>query len=185
MVAEESPSPIPYREMGLTEKVRKVLFTPSEFFERIRAEEDIGEAFKYLAVFLFLQLTISFITYQFNLTDITLSYLIVFYIGVLILQFISIGIIHLFTKLLKGRGNFSSTYKAFIYGSTPLLLLGLIFWININFIRWANIIVSLYSLYLAIKGISKLHEVSMLRAFVIVFILPLLITMIIGMIYFI
>jgi hypothetical protein len=36
--------------MGLFEKCKKVLLTPSEFFEKIKTERDILEAFKYLVV---------------------------------------------------------------------------------------------------------------------------------------
>jgi hypothetical protein len=78
---------------------------------------------------------------------------------VVLFGFIYAGALHIFAKLLRGVGNYSQTYKAFIYSCTPSLLLSWIPHIGPLFALWAW--------YLGIKGLSKLHNVSMLRAFVI------------------
>jgi len=121
-------SPAPSGEMGLVEKIKKVMFNPSEFFERIKAERGVRGAFKYLVILSLVDVVIGiiglpFITFIFPLGDLsTLPFigsfiaaldiiifgsiiLVVSYVGKLILSFIGTGIIHLFVKLLKGRGG--------------------------------------------------------------------------------
>jgi hypothetical protein len=89
----------------------------------------------------------------------------------LILSFSFAGVIHLSVKLLKGKGDYSDTYKALIYSETPPYLFG--------WLPYVGLIFGLYGFYLFLKGISKLHEVSMGRAFVIA-ILPGAIVVIIA-----
>jgi|GEM_PF-1031778 len=155
-----------YDEMSLIEKIKKVLFSPSEFFERIKVEKGIGRAFKYLAILSLINLVVEIVSLKYPIplwhipAILGIATPIVKYIGRLILSFVGAGLTHLFAKLLKGKGDYSATYKAQIYASTPILLLG--------WIRWVGIIFAIYSFYLSLKGISKLHEVSMIRAFVII-----------------
>ena len=79
------------------------------------------------------------------------------YIATIVLTFVGVAIVHIFVLLLGGKGSYSDTYKALVYASTPSTLLG---WIPL-----VGIVFGLYSLYLSIKGISKLHNISMMRAF--------------------
>lgn len=187
----ENPASASYSEMGLVEKIKKVILSPSEFFERIKAEKGIGGAFKYLAILSLINLAVGIIGFAFNVPSISplgnlstflpllgdlatvlgIVILVVIYIGGLILSFVGAGFIHLFARLLKGKGDYSATYKALIYASTPSLLLG--------WIPWVGIIFGIYSFYLSLKGISKLHEVSMGRALVMVFVIPCVIFLVI------
>jgi hypothetical protein len=160
--------------MNLIEKIKKVILSPSEFFEKIKTEKGISKAFKYLALLSLVNLVIGVVSFTFSITFIsplgnlstflplvaTLGIVIpvVIYICSLILSFVVSGFIHLFVKLFKGKGDYSDTYKALIYASTPSLLFG--------WVPYAGIIFGLYSFYLSLKGISKLHEVSMIRAFI-------------------
>jgi hypothetical protein len=163
-----------YYEMSLIEKIKKVILSPSEFFEEIKTEKGISKAFKYLALLSLVNLVIGIVSFTFSITFIyplgnlskflplvdTLGIVIpvVIYIDSLILSFVVSGFTHLFVKLFKGKGDYSDTYKALIYASTPSLLFG--------WVPYAGIIFGLYSFYLSLKGISKLHEVSMIRAFI-------------------
>jgi hypothetical protein len=167
-----------YYEIRFTEKIKKVILSPSEFFERIKAEKGISEAFKYLAILSLVNLVVGIVSFMLSIPFISplgnlSSFLpllgalstalgivipVVIYISSLILSFVGAGFIHLFVKLFKGKGDYSNTYKALIYASTPSLLFG--------WVPWVGIIFGLYSFYLSLKGISKLHEVSMVRAFI-------------------
>jgi hypothetical protein len=170
-----------YHKISLIKKVKKVILSPSDFFEEIKAEKGISEAFKYLAILSLVNLvvdivdivsfilSIPYISPLGNLssflplrgvlsTALGIVISVVMYISGLILSFIGVGFIHLFVKLFKGKGAYSDTYKALIYASTPSLLFG--------WVPWVRFIFGLYSFYLSLKGISKLHEVSMLRAFI-------------------
>jgi len=82
------------------------------------------------------------------------------YVQLLISTFIFAGIVHLFAILFKGQGKYEDTYKSLVYGSAPILMFG--------WIPFFAIIPVLYSLFIEIKGITKLHNVSMGRAAAIV-----------------
>ena len=171
--------------LSFTEKVKKVMTSPTEFFEKIKGEEGIGEAFKYYIIFsliynlLFGTLTI------FGLSGIPMEQMgflaslgfflpVVFFVLGIILMFISTGIIHVFARVFGGNGDYPATFKAMVYGATPSLLLG--------WLPFVGIIFAIYSLYLQIKGISTLHRVSMGRAFLIIFLIPMIIGIIVGLI---
>jgi hypothetical protein len=182
-----------YGKIGLVEKIKKVILSPSEFFERIKAERGVGEAFKYLAILSLVNLVVDIVSFILSIPSISplgnlstflpllgapatalgIAIPLVIYIGSLILSFVKAGFIHLFAKLLKGKGDFSATYKALVYASTPSLLLGRI--------PWVGIIFAIYSFYLSLKGISKLHKVGMGRALIILFVIPVVIILVIAL----
>jgi len=184
-----------YSKMSIIEKIKKVVLSPSEFFGKIKAERGFVEAFKYLSILSLVNLVIGIVALLLSISFISplgslsiplpfldnlailggIVGLIVSYAVGLILCFIAVGIIHLFAKLFKGSGDYSATYKALVYANTPSLLLG--------WLPWIGIIFSLYSFYLLLKGISKLHSVSMLRALVIVIAAPALIILVISILF--
>ena len=81
-------------------------------------------------------------------------------IGIYLLMFIGTFIvpvaIHIFIKMFKGQGKYAETYRAFVYGATPTLLL-----YNIPFI---GKLARLYTIYLQTVGLSKLHKISIGKA---------------------
>jgi hypothetical protein len=81
------------------------------------------------------------------------------YVFLIVSTFVLAGVTHIIAILLGGKKDFSLTYKAVAYASTPSLLLG--------WIPFIGILANLYSLFLVIIGISKLHQVNLLRAFII------------------
>lgn len=165
------------------------MLRPSEFFEKIAAPEtSLTDAFQYYAIVSLILLAgqillvalvgISFLqlfslfggTNLLGLQTAISGFLLVIsivmavvgYIIGLISTFIGAAIIHLSAKLLKGNGNYAASYKAVTYSSTPSLLIG--------WIPFVGIIAAFYSIYVLIVGISKLHQMSMARAFAVILI---------------
>jgi len=185
---ENTPTENTYEQMNLLEKIKKVLSSPSEFFDEIKKEKGIGEAFKYFALLSLLQPLVTtvvlaqglnFEKYSVIFGGLTfgagIAVYTILYLFSLVFSFIGVGIIHLSAKLLGGKGDYSATYKVFAYGTTPTLLFG--------WIPWIGLILALYSYYLELKGLSKLHDVTMSRSFVIT-LLPVAVIMIILLIMF-
>ena len=165
----------------ILEKIKKVLTKPAEFFTEVKSEVGIGNAFKYLAiislVYVVLMMIFMFIfslvlgasyrsligygLFPFSLFAgiFVFALPIAIYLISLLGSFVGAGVIHLFAKMFGGKGDYSATYKASVYSSTPSLLFG--------WIPYLNILVGIYSLYLYLKGLSILHEISMGRAFLI------------------
>lgn len=92
-------------------------------------------------------------------------------IGNIILLFAGGLIVHLFVILMGGRQGVAETLKAFIYGDTPVLLLG---WIPI-----VGILAALYTIVLWVIGIRELQQISIARA-ALSLILPVVIALIIA-----
>ncbi len=162
-------------EMGIVDKIKIVMAHPSEFFRKIKDEKGLGNASKYLAILsLVYVVPIAVLTafavgvsnpFSGVFTNLFGVGMVIFLYAIsLVSAFVGSGVLHVFARILKGKGNFSATFKAVVYGDTPALLLG---WIPL-----VSIVAGIYSLYLVIKGISVLHSVSMGRAFVIAFVLP-------------
>lgn len=171
----------------IIEKVKQVMTKPSAFFEGVKSEEGIGPAFKYLAVIAIVPIIPLFLLVSAGMSEmsefpfdffakaspILMTVIPIFsYVTTLLFSFIFAGVIQLSARLLKGSGNFATTYKATIYAGTPSTLLS---WIPV-----VGFIFGLWSLYLVIKGVSILHEVSMGRAVVIVVFLLLVIVVVAG-----
>ncbi len=179
-------------KMSLKDKIKNVILNPSVFFERIKYEKGIMEAFKYLAILSLINLFVGIASFTFSIPSIIyyfsgianipflagVKFLIPFitYIFGIIFSFIWAGIVHIFTRIVRGKGKYADSYKAIVYGATPTLLLG--------WIPFVGFVANLYSLYLQLKGISKLHQISMLRALVAIVVIPLLIIIsILGVIF--
>ena len=152
-------------------KIELIIKNPVKFFSQAKKEKNLKDAFFYygfLSIVSMLGISlIYFLAYNYSLNIPYGTYLgvpmqdfnpITTYIFTLINIFISSFIVHIFVRLLKGKGNYADSFKAFAYGSTPSLLLG--------WVPGAGIVFSLWSIYLIIKGLSILHKMSMVRALV-------------------
>ncbi|MDE4907158.1 YIP1 family protein [Methanogenium marinum] len=64
--------------------------------------------------------------------------------------------LHLLVYIVGGRKQIDQTFKAFMYGATPYLLLG---WMPI-----VNLIAGIWAISIGIIGIRELHEISTRRA---------------------
>lgn len=175
------------RELGFIEKVKNVITNPSEFFDSIKSEKGVKQAFTYLALISLVSLAVGLIETYLSLPllqnalsrlPIPTSLMYVFFISAYLiglpLSFLSAGLIHLGVLLFKGKGNYESTYKAMVYGGTSSGLLGWIPFIGFVFI--------LYSIYLETRGLSKLHSVSMWRALAMLLLIPLIIAAVMAVV---
>ncbi len=171
--------------MNTIEKIKFILTKPDNFFEQIKIER-LSETFKYLILiflpFFFLKLIYVYLygTTAFS-SDLFYSilsqlgvdgvlFVVVSWIMLLASTFIFAGLLHIFVKILKGHGKYSETFKASVYANTPYALF---FWVPL-----VGFIFELWGLYLLIKGLAKLHEISMLRALTSVLILIFLLTIV-------
>jgi hypothetical protein len=185
------PQNIP-EQLGLFKKIGKSIIHPIELFESTKSEK-LGKPFKYqiiilllpliiglisLFVFfdyisLFLSLFLSIIPGFSNLipaTAVFFSLILIFFVLVIfpIFTFIIAGGLHLIVKIFRGQGTYSSTYKAVIYCSTPSVFLG--------FIPYLNYAVFLWTLVLSILAVTIYHEISKLKASIIVLLPVVLLT---------
>ena len=179
-----------YGRMGLVEKVRKVLLHPSEFFDDVRFE-GIGDAFKYLAVLGLVDVLLGTLLYMLLPSISPLGNTLQSYIGagsftattgvavgaglyvaILVIPFVGAGVLHLFVRLFGGHGSYADTYKVVVYGNTPAYLFG--------WLPFVGALAALYSLYLWIKGVSRLHGMSMLRSFAAIIVVPFIIGLVIS-----
>ena len=172
---------------AIFQRLNSVLNHPSEFFDSIKSEKGIGNVFKYWAVISLLPIVPVYLLIFAGLSDFSSSFAdyytpvlpihimltpILSYVTILFLPFVLAGLTHLSAKLLKGSGDYSASYRATIYGLTPANLFS---WIPI-----VGFIPVLWSWAVTIKGISTLHEVSMVRAFLIVVLIPLILVVLAG-----
>jgi len=172
---------------AIFEKVKQVMTKPSAFFDGVKSETGIETAFKYLAIIAFVQIIPIFLLISAGMSDssqISFDFLakalpfpiiaipIFSYVSTLLFPFLVAGIIQLSAKLLKGSGDYAATYRAIVYAGTPATLL--------SWIPFVGFIFGLWSLYLVIKGVSILHEVSMGRAVLIVLLLLLVLVVVAG-----
>ncbi len=166
---------------GLFSKIRLAFGNPDALFDAAAKEKGIGQAFRYYVVISLLMAC--FYSIVRVLGWLSMGNALSEYLNLLALlglegfaaaggliaftfaeaivdiafSFIGIAVIHAFVYVIGGgRGGYGATYKAMIYGATPAILLG---WVPV-----ASILVFLRSLYLEIRGLSKLHKITMWRA---------------------
>ena len=101
---------------------------------------------------------------------ISLTFIFLFLINPIIV-FIYSGILHLIVKIYRGRGSYAGTVKSIVYGYTPSILL--------IFVPIVNFALGIWSLIISVWGISANHEISKLRAFLVIITLPLIILIVI------
>src|SRR3989344_4501130 len=146
-------------KMEIIDKIKMIIKEPTKFFSKIRSEQEYKEPFLYYAllsfIFSILSTAVSFLTGLSN--DIVFTF-IGLWISFLILIFLGTAVIHIFVYLFGGRGGYLNSFKSATYAATPALLLG---WIPI-----IEFIAGIYSaFYLYPKGLSILHDISFVRAF--------------------
>lgn len=163
----------------ILEKIKAVLQSPGSFFDSIKSEEGYGPALKYLFVIYLVPSIIVFIAGMLSspgkIGEAAFIAVLSEVFGVLVLTFISTGLVHIGIMLVGGKRGIFSTYKALAYGITPYALLQ---WIPI-----VNILALLWAIYLEVMGLSKLHEMSMLRAFIGWLIVPLILLVILTVLF--
>jgi hypothetical protein len=169
--------------MEILGKVRTLISNPDKFYDSVKGE-DIGQTITYLLVILLVPaaLITIFSSFILGLVGLILGSLFgalsgvgtifsipavlsmfgffigaMFYVSGFLGSFISAAIYHVVFLVMGTKNGFSSTYKAVVYGGTPSFLLSWVPGLNVIFGAW--------SWYLTVKGISKLQNMTMRRAF--------------------
>lgn len=158
----------------LIKKVRGVLFNPKEFFEKVRREEGIV-AFKYNLILGLINpslMLLFMIASEFYSRFDAFSRAIVYYSLTLLSPFLFAGILHLLVKIFRGKGAYSETYKAVVYSQTPRFILD---WVGFLPYEWiVNVLPiltgSISVWFYQVIGLSKLHDLSMLRVVLLILI---------------
>lgn len=167
------------------QKIKEVVTKPHEFFDAIQQEVEIKDVIIYYFLVQLLVLPFGIgASLIIGVTEtITLSILI--YLASVamgaVLFFIVILIYNLIVSWLGGKQGYTRTAQAFVYGSTPGMLLS---WLPI-----ANIIASIYSIYVTIVGLIKLQQMERNKAIlayfipvIVIFVLVLLFLLIVSLV---
>ena len=154
---------------GITEKMKGVLFHPTETFAETIRNDTLKDTLIYLlilvaifTVLLGVILLVGVSAYAGLLTGIAAGGLSVialipmlFFTGLLGAVIFAVYM-HIWVYLVGGREGITETWKAVIYASTPSLLFG---WIPVvGFVVW------LWSLVLMVIGIRELQNMTLARA---------------------
>lgn len=178
--------------MHFLEKIKLVIKSPSKFYKNISHERGFRKPFVYFAllsiVFAIGNLA-SEIVYP-SVPSVLLAsihpwivYLLapVGWLFSLVASFLVAAIFHVFVYMLGGKQGYLQTYKSYVYGTTPHLLLG--------WVPFLGMLTGLYSMfYLLPKGLSIQQKMSMGRAVAVV-VVPIvifvaLILAVVGLAYF-
>jgi hypothetical protein len=185
-------------QFGVLGKFRMVLRHPGEFFNKIKEEKGYEAPIKFYLFIMFIDIIVlnlifllffSIFSSMAGLTgDLGLQLLLsfifssilsanLFIIVVIGATFLVAGILHVIAIIFGAKKGYQNTYKALIYSSAPSIFV----WIGIG-ILLANTILAfalilliyLWIYILLIKGLKRLHDLTTLRAFMIVF-LPIVV----------
>jgi len=150
-------------KFSLQNKIKYLISNPNLFFERIKNENTIKDAF---LLDLIIRTFIAALLYFFVFSIVVIigedwnnyySFIILpaiflfFFIGIL-KNFIFSGLIYLVLKAYKIKGDYQKTYNVYVYSSIPYLVLFIIPYIGVFSI--------IYSYYLMIIGMSRVHNIS-------------------------
>ena len=115
------------KKMGFLKKIKTAIFHPNDFFELVR-EEKIHETIKFYGILCVIGLILSLISEKVSgiAVSLPISKMVFSFISGLVFSLVTVAIIHLFVKLLKGKGNFYDTLKANIYSVIPLFVLNVL-----------------------------------------------------------
>jgi len=179
-------------KMNVFKKIFLILFKPKTFFEYISWESSFWKTILYfLETFLFAFI----IQVIIKLPTIFASWFLMGIIGitfifgsigsvvllVIIIVLIASSIIHVSGKVFKSHGSFIKTFQAIVYSSAPSLIVNVLGLTNIvSKYMWLGVynikidIFTIWSLVLLVYGFSKLHQISITKSILAIFI-PLII----------
>lgn len=182
-------------QMNILGRIRRFLFQPSKEFAASK-EDTLTDAFKYyvpllavLALILAIVVTIvvTALVSKLGLSELTLmpglpelskiapllgagAFVGIIAVGIIAALYIAVWL-HIWVYLFGGRKGLKQTVKVITYGATPCLLLG--------WVPGPNIIIApIWSLLLAINGVTELHELSpgmAILAIILAILVPLII----------
>ncbi len=146
-------------------KIRMMLLRPASFFDSVKMEEDYMPALQHLAlIFVPAAVAVLLSAKSSPLGNFVLA--IAEIVGnVIWFTFMITGLVHLGIYMMGSRKGVLNTYRTIAYGITPFALLSLI--------PFAGILGILWAIYLVSLGLSRLHGISMGKALLALFIVPL------------
>lgn len=165
----------------------KVIKTPGEFFMQMPAKGGYADPVKFAVVcyliagifMAIIPLAAYFLFAGIGITEITLiigfsSILFIPVIGVIGL-FIGALILHIFFKILGGKGTYDGTFRILAYASATAVFI---------WIPFVGILAGLYMIYVVVIGGTKVHKISTLKSVVAV-VMPVVIgiVIIVGLIF--
>jgi len=160
--------------MGLLEKIKENIFLiPAERFEGLTQDPGYKGSFVYLLACLVISLVISVILGFFNLGfyggSVPALVTTLLFATVIAIPFYYIGyiIFHILLKIVGAKEGFLKTVQVFVYGGTPVLILGAI--------PLINLIALLLALVNIVRGAAVVHKITTLRAAIAVVVIPIII----------
>lgn len=157
-----------------------VLRYPKEFFKRITKEKGFKKSLKFLffitlinSIFMHLFILLVNATVTSNLQtqggivliSLLISLLMYVVAGFLVTAGMSL-IVHLYSKLFKGKGKLYQSFQLFIYASTPTILFG--------WIPYVSLLTTIYMIYLLYLGGMILHGFTNRRSMIAFVIIPMI-----------
>ncbi len=175
------------KNFGFFDKIRYLFFKPSLFFDKIKEERGIKKAFIiYLTLTLLIILLLYFVprfftpkSYRFS-ESISTGIAITLYLIGIFWTFIYSFLIHIIVLIFNKSAKYEATYKAYTYSNIPFMffmgitylftLLGNFFGISILFLIGISIgfFSLVYSIFLGIWGLSNLHNITKLKASIVI-----------------
>ncbi|MBI4182092.1 MAG: YIP1 family protein [Candidatus Aenigmarchaeota archaeon] len=176
------------------ERIQLLFSSPAAFFDGIKQETTIRPALKLFLVGALVYAALSYVSFPLYLNSILATlppgsgamagFLSLFTLLLFPLMIVGVfaisGLTHVFAVRLGGKRGFPRTFNAIAYGSLPTLFLGWLFFALPWWLGWTvSLLVSLWSLIIEIWGLSRLHEVSKLRALLFL-LLPVIVVTVIA-----
>jgi len=173
------------RKLDFKEKLTGLFVSQDRVFLDLAQEKGISKAFEFYAC---LSLLYAFLLYLLDpifqmilsgsvllgLPDIGSGAVALLWVFLLAFLFVASAAVHLFARLAGARKPYSETFKAIAYGTGPGFLLGWIPFIGIFFF--------ILPVYLYVKGLTVMQEISRIRAWFALLMPVLIVTVIIAII---
>lgn len=174
-------------KMSFFKRISNLLMNPKKYFLSVR-KEGFNEPFVYYLIFLFM-ISLGSTAYQLKVFNLSWTwYPIAYVVGLLISLigfFMLTGMIHMFLRLMDGKGRYEDTLKGVVYAATPQYLWGIV--VGLGYLVYfdepsvimalgiVSVLFALYTIVLEVIGMKILHKLSTMRAFLGCFLLPALV----------
>jgi hypothetical protein len=158
-------------KMNFFDKISGILSNPKKKFNDVE-KETFSQPFLFYITILLLTNVITTFYYLIEYQIPNKWYIVIYLASItftIAMLFVSLGLVHCGIKIVKGKGGFTKTSIAYIYGTIPSLIGGfitmalLVTWKRL-WVFFPVMLIGLgtfvYSVYLTIIGFSQLHKIS-------------------------
>lgn len=173
------------------ETAKTIVNSPSEFFNKLKKEKGFRPALEYLVILwvvgslltaaanmmfgYLLPLVTGTLTQQISFPVLLISQIVAALIsaavGVVLSGALSI-VLHLWIKVFRGKGTLTNTFQINSYALTPSMLFG---WLPI-----ANIVASIFGVYLLMVGAEKIHDLSRKKTILMFVVIPIVLAVVVS-----